>query len=76
MIQIRRVWGESGQRYGVHKVWEQLKRDLVEIPGCRVERLIRKHGLEGVVYNKRIKTTVRDHGVLGNCSAVKNSVLT
>ena len=29
MIQIRRVWDESGQRYGVRKVWEQLKLDLV-----------------------------------------------
>lgn len=48
LIQIRRVWDESGQLYGVRKVWEQLKRDLVEIPRCQVERLMRKHGLAGV----------------------------
>ena len=60
MIQIRRVWDESGQRYGARKVWEQLKRDLIEIPRCRVERLMRKHGLEGVRRDKGITTTVRD----------------
>lgn len=60
MIQIRRVWDESGQRYGVRKVWEQLKRDLVEMPRCRVERLMRKHGLEGVRRDKGIRTTARD----------------
>ena len=60
MIQIRRVWDESGQRYGARKVWEQLKLDLVEIPRCRVERLMRKHGLAGVVRDKGIRTTVRD----------------
>ena len=60
MIQIRRVWGESGQRYGARKVWEQLKQDLVEMPRCRVERLMRKHGMEGVRRDKGIKTTVRD----------------
>lgn len=60
LIQIRRVWDESGQRYGARKVWEQLKRDLVEIPRCRVERLMRKHGLVGVVRDKGIRTTVRD----------------
>mgnify|MGYP001006490558 FL=1 len=60
MIQIRRVWDESGQRYGARKVWEQLKQDLVEMPRCRVERLMRKLGLEGVRRDKGIKTTVRD----------------
>ena len=60
MIQIRRVWDESGQRYGARKVWEQLKRDMVEIPRCRVERLMRKYGLEGVRRDKGIKTTMRD----------------
>ena len=60
LIQIRRVWDESGQLYGVRKVWEQLKRDLVEIPRCQVERLMRKHGLAGVRRDKRIRTTVSD----------------
>jgi transposase InsO family protein len=60
MIQIRRVWDESGQRYGVRKVWEQLKRDLVEIPRCQVERLMRKHGLRGIRRDKGIRTTVSD----------------
>lgn len=60
MIQIRRVWDDSGQRYGVRKVWEQLKRDMVEIPRCRVERLMRKHQMVGVRRDKGIITTVRD----------------
>ena len=60
LIQIRRVWDESGQLYGVRKVWEQLKRDLVEIPRCRVARLMRTHGLVGVRRDKGIKTTVQD----------------
>ncbi len=60
LIQIRRVWDESGRLYGFRKVWEQLKRDLVEIPRCRVERLMRKYGLVGVRRDKGIKTTVSD----------------
>jgi transposase InsO family protein len=60
LIQIRRVWDESGQLYGARKVWEQLKRDLVEIPRCRVERLMRTYGLAGVRRDKGIKTTVSD----------------
>lgn len=60
MIQIRRVWNESGQRYGARKVWRQLKLDLVEIPRCQVERLMRKHGLKGIRRDKGIRTTISD----------------
>lgn len=54
---IRRVWQDSGGRYGVRKVWKQLHREQVPIAKCTVRRLMRQMGLEGVVRGKRWTTT-------------------
>ncbi len=58
--QIRRVWQENRQVYGVRKVWRQLLREGFVVARCTVERLMRRLGLQGVVRGKTIKTTVSD----------------
>jgi putative transposase len=54
---VRRVWQDSGGRYGVRKVWKQLHREDIPIARCTVRRLMRQMGLEGVVRGKRWTTT-------------------
>jgi transposase InsO family protein len=58
--QVRRVWEENFQVYGVRKVWRQLKREGVEVARCTVARLMRQMGLKGVVRGKPVKTTISD----------------
>ena len=58
--EIRRVWEENFQVYGVRKVWRQLLRERFEIARCTVASLMREMGLAGVVRGKSVKTTVSD----------------
>jgi putative transposase len=58
LAQIRRVYGASGGLYGARKVWWQLGLDGIEAARCTVERLMRQHGLEGVVRGKPRRTTI------------------
>ena len=60
MTEIRRVFDEHFQVYGVRKVWRQLKREGHDIGRCRVERLMRKMGIFGVIRGARTRTTVPD----------------
>jgi len=61
-VEIRRVWsGSHGGVYGARKVWQQLRREGIEVARCTVERLMRLEGLQGAVRGKRFKiTTVPD----------------
>src|SRR5690606_13305762 len=56
--EIRRVWKDNLQVYGVRKVWRQLLREGHTVARCTVERLMREMGLFGVVRGRRCKTTV------------------
>jgi putative transposase len=58
--EIRRVWEENFQVYGVRKVWRQLKREGIEVARCTVERLMRQMGLQGAVRGRKFKTTIPD----------------
>jgi transposase InsO family protein len=59
--QIRRVWDENFQVYGVRKVWRQLNREEIAAARCTVERLMRQLGLRGAVRGRAFKpTTVSD----------------
>ena len=58
--EIRRVWDENKQVYGVRKVWRQLRREGYRVARCTVERLMRRLGLQGVIRGKTVKTTVSD----------------
>lgn len=47
--------------YGGRKVWQQLRRDGVDVARCTVERLMRALGLRGVIRGRRwITTTASD----------------
>jgi len=57
--EIRRVWTESGKRYGARKVYRQLRREHLAIARCTVERLMRQHDMAGVcAKRRRPRTTV------------------
>ena len=58
--EIRRVWDENKQVYGVRKVWRQLVREGYRVARCTVARLMRRLGLAGVVRGKVVKTTHSD----------------
>ena len=55
--QIKRIWKESSGRYGVRKVWQQLKREGYVIARCTVARLMQKLGIQGVCRGKNKQTT-------------------
>ena len=61
-IEIRRVFNENFQVYGVRKVWRQLQREGFDIARCTVGRLMRAMGLQGIIRGKPVKTTVSDKG--------------
>jgi putative transposase len=56
--EIRRVYEENFQVYGVRKVWRQLLREGIAVARCTVARLMRTMGLQGVVRGKRVRTTI------------------
>jgi putative transposase len=58
--QIRRVWDQNKQVYGVRKVWKQLRREGYRVARCTVERLMRRLGLRGVIRGRTVKTTISD----------------
>ncbi|MFS8115292.1 IS3-like element ISRtr2 family transposase [Rhizobium jaguaris] len=63
-VEIRRVFNENFQVYGVRKVWRQLQREGFDIARCTVSRLMRMMGLQGIIRGKPVKTTVSDKAAL------------
>jgi transposase InsO family protein len=61
--EIKRVWDENYQVYGVRKAWHQMKREGFEMARCTVERLMKQIGIRGAVRGKVVKTTVPDTSV-------------
>ncbi|MBK7593204.1 MAG: IS3 family transposase [Betaproteobacteria bacterium] len=57
---IERVWRDNLQVYGADKVWRQLHREGQPVARCTVERLMRRHGLRGVIRGKVVRTTISD----------------
>jgi transposase InsO family protein len=55
--QIRRVWRDHHEVYGVRKVWQQFRREGERVARCTVARLMRELGLRGVVRGGRVRTT-------------------
>lgn len=43
--QVRRVWRENQEVYGVRKVWKQLRREGHAVARCTVARLMHRAGL-------------------------------
>ena len=54
---IRRVWHENQEVYGVRKLWKQLRREGYPVARCTVARLMRHAGLRGAVRGRKFKTT-------------------
>jgi transposase InsO family protein len=59
-VEIKRVFNENFQVYGVRKVWRQLKREGHDVARCTVARLMKKMALQGVIRGKGVRTTVSD----------------
>ena len=59
-VEIRRVFDENFEVYGVRKVWRQLVREGEDVACCTVARLMRRMGLQGVIRGRRVKTTISD----------------
>ncbi|MCZ7452323.1 IS3 family transposase [Rhizobium rhizogenes] len=59
-IEIRRVFNENFQVYGVRKVWRQLQREGYAIARCTVARLMRSMSLQGIIRGKPVRTTFSD----------------
>lgn len=59
-VEIRRVFDENFQVYGVRKVWRQLQREGHDVARCTVARLMKKMALQGVIRGGRVRTTVSD----------------
>lgn len=59
-IEIRRVFNENFQVYGVRKVWRQLQREGFDVARCTAARLMRVMGLQGIIRGKPVKATVSD----------------
>lgn len=60
LMAICRIWEENFQVCGARKVWRQLKREGISAARCTVERLMRQHGLRGVVRGQKPFTTISD----------------
>jgi transposase InsO family protein len=55
--EVRRVWKDNFEVYGIRKVWRQLNREGITVARCTVERLMGELGLQGAVRGRRFKTT-------------------
>jgi len=59
--EIKRIWQDSKCRYGVRKVWQQMKADGLKVARCTVERLMKQYGMQGIWRGKgKITTNSRD----------------
>lgn len=56
--EIRRVHSNAYGIYGQWKVWQQFQREGITVARCTVERLMHKHGIEGVRKGKTCCTTI------------------
>ena len=62
MTDILRVYEENYRVYGARKVWRQLRREGVAVGRGRVERLMRRRGVAGVLRGRTVRTTLADPG--------------
>ena len=57
---IKDAFGDSGKRYGARKIWHDLRREGYDIARCKVERLMKAMGIQGVVRGQKPITTNPD----------------
>jgi HTH-like domain len=59
-VRIVRVHAANYGVYGPRKVWLALNREGIEVARCKVERLMKDLGLQGIRRGKKWKTTTAD----------------
>lgn len=62
--EIKRALGANQFVYGARKLWHAIEREVHDLACCKVERLLRDIGLEGVRRGKKIKTPWLDKAKL------------
>jgi putative transposase len=62
-IEVKRVFAENFEVYGVRKVWRQLRREGFDVARCTVARLMKASGIQGVIRGKKLRTTIPDKAV-------------
>ena len=55
--EIKHIWQDSKCRYGVRKVWQQMKADGIHVARYTVERLMKQYGMQGIWRGKGKITT-------------------
>ncbi|MGW3735388.1 IS3 family transposase [Streptomyces sp. NPDC005148] len=55
---IRHAYDTNYRVYGARKIWRELHRQRVTVPGCTVERLMRELGIAGAIRGRRVVTTL------------------
>lgn len=55
------IFDESNGSYGVPRMCRELRRRGHAINRKRVRRLMRRHGMAGRVWRRRVRTTIGDH---------------
>jgi len=70
-VDIKRVWEDNFQVYGVRKVWRQLNRECIDVARCTVERLMKRLGLQGATRGAKCWTTVSDDALFRPLDLVK-----
>ncbi len=56
--EIECVWEQNFKVSGVRKVWHQLRREGFDVARCKVVRLMKDLGLEGIIRGKKHSRTV------------------
>jgi putative transposase len=57
---VSNLWRINHSVYGADKVWQQMKRERIEVARCTVERLMQRLGIQGVRRGKSQRTTRPD----------------
>src|SRR5680860_431025 len=47
--EIKRVWEENNEVYGIRKIWHQLQRENFSVARCTVARLMKRLDIHGVI---------------------------
>jgi putative transposase len=71
--EIRRVWDDNFEVYGVRKMWQELQRQKIRVARCTVARLMRVMGLRGAVRGQAVKTTMADDAAVAPADLVNRT---
>jgi len=74
MPEIQGARQENTQVSGVKKGWRKLEREQVTVARCRLERLMRRLGLQGVRRGKNVKTIMSRRSMTVSQSAISRPV--